>query len=61
MKHYKIKKNKENRSILILNTRGTLTKPKAPLVFISKIHKIIPYEETISSSLLEMAPHPHSS
>lgn len=61
MKHYRIKKNKERRQTFILNTRGTLTKPKVPLVFYSKVHKIFVYEEVTSFSLPEMVQLPHSS
>lgn len=39
MKFFRIKKNAIRRSVFIIDTRGSLKKPKVPLCVLWKIHK----------------------
>lgn len=49
MKSFKLKMGKEHaHKTFVLNTRGTLEKPKIPLKFFSNVHKIVQYSENFN-------------
>jgi hypothetical protein len=44
MKHYPIKKRGERFPVVIWDIAATLPKPKFPLKFFRKVHKVVPVE-----------------